>query len=88
MAENGRSTKTWRCRDCGAEYPMTVPRCSRPFDDYLALRGGSVESAIHRAVELGIAPLVARAEARLQSRIVWVKGGTRIGHDREFAIGA
>lgn len=46
-------TPTWDCGDCGAEYNMSIPYCTRPFDDYLSLRGGSVESAIRLAVEAG-----------------------------------
>jgi hypothetical protein len=60
--------KTWRCGDCGTEYPKTVHYCSRYFDDYLSLRGGSIESAITRAVEAAIAPLVRQAERRLAPR--------------------
>jgi hypothetical protein len=66
-------TKTWRCGDCGTEYPKTVHHCTRYFDDYLSLRGGSIESAIHRAVSEAIAPLVREAEIRLlpPSRSWW-----------------
>lgn len=70
-------SKTWQCGDCGARYPKTVHYCTRPFDDYLSLRGGSVESAIHGAVEKAIAPLVADALRRLRPqyaftvRYVW-----------------
>lgn len=70
-------TKTWRCGDCGTEYPKSVHRCARYFDDYLSLRGGSVESAITRAVEKGIAPLVRRAEDRLAPKVVWKIRWTR-----------
>jgi hypothetical protein len=45
--------------------------CTRPFDDYLALRGGSVESAIRGAVEKAIAPLVKASLERLRPRIVY-----------------
>jgi len=62
------SEQAWRCGDCGAVYPMSVTGCLRPFDDYLSLRGGSIESAIARAVEKVTAPLVDRANARLASR--------------------
>lgn len=41
---------TWTCGDCGAAYPLSVSYCTRPFDDYLALRGGSIESAMERAL--------------------------------------
>jgi hypothetical protein len=58
-------SKTWRCGDCGTEYPKSVHYCTRYFDDYLSLRGGSIESAIHRAVNKAIAPLVREAENRL-----------------------
>ena len=80
--------KTWQCGDCGTVYPKTVHHCQRPFDDYLALRGGSIESAITRAVERRIAPLVYRANARLRPEIAWTKGWTRMVPAREFAITA
>lgn len=57
--------KTWPCGDCGAVYPKTVHHCTRYLDDYLSLRGGSVESAIHRAVNRTIEPLVTRALFKL-----------------------
>ena len=60
-------TKTWQCGDCGRDIPKTEDHCGRYLDDYLALRGGSVESAITRAVEEAIAPLVNRALAKLES---------------------
>lgn len=59
-------SKHWRCGDCGTTYPKTVAYCTRPFDDYLSLRGGSVESAISRAVDAAIAPLVKQALRRLE----------------------
>lgn len=59
---------TWRCGDCGRTYPKSVWNCRRPFDDYLALRGGSISSAINRAVERAIAPHVATAERRLRTQ--------------------
>lgn len=55
----------WRCGDCHRTYPKTVRYCTRPFDDRLAVTGGSIENAIHRAVDRRIAPLLARAEKRL-----------------------
>jgi hypothetical protein len=65
-------TAAWRCGDCGARYPKNVTRCTRPFDDYLALRGGTIESAIARAVEQAIAPLVREAERKIaKTRIRW-----------------
>ena len=60
--------KTWRCGDCGTEYPMNVHRCQRPLDDYLALRGGSVEESTRRAVEKATAPHVEAAYRRLNTR--------------------
>jgi hypothetical protein len=57
--------KSWTCGDCRTAYPKSVLYCTRPFDDYLALRGGSIESAITRAVEKAIAPIVQKAERRL-----------------------
>lgn len=80
--------KTWCCGDCGAEYPKSVHRCFRALDDYLALRGGSIESAIAGAVERRIAPLVRLADARLLPERVWTKGWTRMVPVREFALGA
>ncbi|GAA5198696.1 hypothetical protein [Microbacterium jejuense] len=58
--------KTWTYGDCGTRYPKTVHHCTRYFDDYLALHGGSVENAIHRAVAKAIDPLVRRAETRIE----------------------
>lgn len=63
--------KTWRCGDCGTDYPKAVHHCTRYFDDYLSLRGGSVESAITRAVDRAIEPLVRRAEDRLNGIVRW-----------------
>jgi hypothetical protein len=63
--------KTWRCGDCGTKYPKTVHHCTRYFDDYLSLRGGTVESAITRAVDKAIAPLVQQALDRLRPRYVY-----------------
>ncbi|WP_405375949.1 MULTISPECIES: hypothetical protein [unclassified Microbacterium] len=57
--------KTWQCGDCSARYPTTVDYCQRPFDDYLALHGGSMDAAVQRAVAKAIAPLVRSAERRL-----------------------
>ena len=68
------SEQAWRCGDCGAVYPMSVTGCLRPFDDYLSLRGGSIESAIARAVEKVTAPLVDRASARLRRGPEWSAG--------------
>ena len=42
--------KTWTCGDCGAEWTKDVPYCRNTLDDYLSLRGGSIESAIRQAV--------------------------------------
>lgn len=65
--------KTWHCGDCGAIYPMSVRYCQRPFDDYLSLRGGTIESAMQRAVAKAIEPLVEEALRKLrpQPRYVW-----------------
>jgi hypothetical protein len=60
--------KRWRCGDCGTEYPKKVRYCTRYFDDYLSLRGGTVESAITRAVDRAIEPLVKQALDRLRPR--------------------
>jgi hypothetical protein len=68
--------KTWRCGDCGTEYPKTVHHCDRYFDDYLSLRGGTVESAITRAVDKAIAPLVKQALDRLRPRYTYEIGAT------------
>lgn len=56
----------WSCGDCGRRYPKAIPYCTSPFDDYLSLRGGSVESAISLAVEKAISPLVKTALKRLE----------------------
>lgn len=61
--------KSWTCGDCHTRYPMSVHRCTRPFDDYLALRGGSIESAISQAVARAIAPLVRDAHDRLNRHL-------------------
>ena len=58
--------KAWRCGDCGSVWPMSVKYCRRPFDDYLSLRGGSIESAMELAIEKAVAPLVAKAERNLR----------------------
>ncbi|WP_396657177.1 hypothetical protein [Microbacterium oxydans] len=46
------------------------------LDDYLSLRGGSIESAITRAVEEAIGPIVKRAEDRLRGVTYWQNGPT------------
>lgn len=68
--------KRWTCGDCDTEYPKTVHHCTRYFDDYLSLRGGSVESAIHGAVEEAIAPLMSEALKRLRPRYAYTLGAT------------
>jgi hypothetical protein len=80
--------KRWRCGDCGTEYPKKVHHCTRYFDDYVSLRGGSVESAIQRAVDAAIAPLMADALRKLRPQYVWTLGATILvpvryggGHD-------
>jgi hypothetical protein len=80
--------KRWRCGDCGTEYPKTVHHCTRYFDDYVSLRGGSVESAIQGAVDTAIAPLMADALRKLRPRYMYTLGATllvpvRNGGDRE-----
>ena len=55
----------WRCGDCGRAYPKSRDYCNHYFDDYLALRGGSIETAIARAVDTAINPLVEQALSRL-----------------------
>lgn len=62
---------TWMCGDCGRQVPESEGFCRREFDDYLSLRGGSVESAISRAVEKAIEPLVKRATDRLNGVTYW-----------------
>jgi hypothetical protein len=68
--------KTWRCGDCGAVYPKAVHYCTRPLDDYLSLRGGSIEAAITQAVARAIDPLVKAAVGRLRPRITYEIGAT------------
>jgi hypothetical protein len=63
--------KTWRCGDCGREIPKSETTCGRTLDDYLSLRGGSIESAIAGAVSRAIEPLVAAAEERLTRSREW-----------------
>lgn len=58
----------WVCGDCGTPYHDDVYFCTRPFDDYLSLRGGSIESAILRAVDEAVNPLVRKALRRLSTR--------------------
>lgn len=60
--------EAWRCGDCGALWSMDVKFCRRPFDDYLALRGGTVEAAISRAIERELAPLITRLERKWNPR--------------------
>lgn len=69
-------SKTWRCGDCGCEWPKSVNYCPHKLDDYLSLRGGSVESAITRAVDKAIAPLVKQAEDRLRGVTYWKTNGS------------
>lgn len=69
--------KVWRCGDCGCQWPKSVMYCPHKLDDYLALRGGSIESAITRAVDAAIAPLVKRAEDRLRGVAYWQNGTTQ-----------
>ncbi len=33
-----KKRKTWICGDCGAEYPMTIESCQRPWLDFAFLR--------------------------------------------------
>ncbi len=68
--------KIWRCGDCGCQWPKNVAYCPHELDDYLALRGGSIESAITRAVDEAIVPLVKRAEDRLRGVTYWQNGPT------------
>lgn len=68
--------KTWRCGDCGTIYPKSVHYCTRYFDDYVSLRGGSIESAINGAVERAITPLVDAALKRLRPRYLYTCGAT------------
>ena len=63
------SEKAWRCGDCHAEWPTSVTRCRRPFDDYLAVNGGSVDVAIMRTALRAIQPLVQQAERRLAAPV-------------------
>lgn len=44
--------------------------CTRALDDYLSLRGGSIESAILNRVNEVIEPLVKSAIARIENRTV------------------
>lgn len=48
----------WYCGDCGRQIPVTEDWCRRPFNDYLGMRGGSIESAIKREVERGMNPIL------------------------------
>lgn len=66
--------KTWQCGDCHRVYPKSRLFCNHPFDDYLALRGGSIESAISQAVDRAIAPLVEQALARTRGYKTWTAG--------------
>lgn len=72
----------WRCGDCGCQWTGSVRYCPHTFDDYLSLRGGSVESAISRAVERAIEPLVRDAERRLAPAPYSPSLGYGIGHIR------
>lgn len=65
------AAETWRCGDCGREVPKSEAFCGRTLDDYLSLRGGSIDTAISRAVEKAIAPLIEAAERRLSGGVVW-----------------
>lgn len=71
-------SKVWHCGDCGTEYPKSVHFCNRFFDDYVALRGGTIESAINRAVDRAIAPLVDSALRRLRPQYTYTVGPTII----------
>lgn len=78
--------KTWQCGDCGTKYPKSVHHCTRYFDDYLSLRGGTIEAAIHRAVRVAIAPLVKRAEDRLaapSTQVRWVRNNPAFNTTRQ-----
>lgn len=55
---NPANWEDWVCGDCGTTYPHTVDVCTKPFDDYLAPFGGSIDAAITYAVNRGIRPLV------------------------------
>lgn len=68
--------KTWQCGDCGRVIPKSETSCGRFLDDYLSLRGGSIESAITQAVDKAIAPIVKRAEHRLCGGMWWQVGTT------------
>lgn len=59
----------WVCGDCGRLVPKSETKCGRPFDDYIGLRGGSIESAIQGAVAKRIDPMVRAAILRLDRRL-------------------
>lgn len=61
--------KYWSCGDCGAEYHKSVRHCTRYLDDYLSLRGGSIESAIQRS----IAPFMRKFDRLIEQ----LEGGAR-----------
>ena len=79
---------SWQCGDCGAVYDRSVDYCTRRFDDYLSLRGGSIESAIQQAVDKAIAPIVKQAEARLRSRELYMTPVFRPVLVRSLALAA
>lgn len=56
--------KTWKCGDCGTEWPKSQKFCTESLDDYLSLRGGSIEAAIHRAVQPEIDRVAKKWERR------------------------
>lgn len=73
---NPANWEDWVCGDCGTNYPYTVETCPKPFDDYLAPFGGSIDNAITRAVERAIQPLVDKWRRREASGEWRERGGT------------
>lgn len=73
---NPANWEDWVCGDCGTTYSYTVDFCTNTFDDYLANRGGSIESAITRAVDKAIQPLVDKWRRREANGEWQERGGT------------
>lgn len=56
--------KTWKCGDCGTQWPKSQKFCAKSLDDYLSLRGGSIEAAIRRTVQPRIDRVAKKWERR------------------------
>lgn len=60
----------WTCGDCGRDVPKSEDYCGRQLDDYLSLRGGSIEEAIKRAVDKNMQPVLDKYKPKVRPAYV------------------